>query len=110
MSSCRICGAEFYGPFCPRCGAAQNENAEPPRACGESVRGRFGAFAAAKRFRGAGYSRLYEFVCYVLLQKHKDLRPREPTGILVFGTVVFFLAFSYRLGWRTCRIPCIVSF
>ena len=32
MSSCRICGAEFYGPFCPRCGAAQNENAEPPRA------------------------------------------------------------------------------
>ena len=32
MSSCRICGAELYGPFCPRCGAAQNENAEPPRA------------------------------------------------------------------------------
>lgn len=32
MSSCRICGAELYGSFCPRCGAAQNENAEPPRA------------------------------------------------------------------------------
>lgn len=32
MSSCRICGAELQGPFCPQCGAAQNENAEPPRA------------------------------------------------------------------------------